>query len=75
MLLSSEIIRVGAERGNLRMFYDVTERNRTERQMHLAIQEVMTDTTWLSRRILEQLAQVKSGTGDRHDKVSHSCRE
>jgi PAS domain S-box-containing protein len=61
ILLSGETIFLEEERGRLKMFYDVTERKRTEEQLHRAISEVMTDTTWLSRRILDQLARLKAG--------------
>ena len=42
------------------MFYDVTERQRTERQLVKAIEEVMSDTAWLSRSVMEKLAQLRS---------------
>ena len=42
------------------MFYDVTERQRTERQLVQAIEEVMSDTAWLSRSVMEKLAQLRS---------------
>lgn len=44
----------------LLMFYDVTERQRTERQLVQAIEEVMSDTAWLSRSVMEKLASLRS---------------
>ncbi len=44
----------------LLMFYDVTERQRTERQLVQAIEEVMSDTAWLSRSVMEKLALLRS---------------
>lgn len=61
ILLSGEAIGLDGEPGQLKMFYDVTERKRTQEQLRQAISEVMTDTTWLSRRILDQLARLKAG--------------
>lgn len=45
----------------LHMFYDVTERQRSESEMHRAIQSVMKDATWFSRSLIEQLNRIQSG--------------
>lgn len=75
ILMSAETIQLNGEQGFLKMFYDVTERKRTEEQLHRAIQEVMTDTTWLSRRILDQLARLKPGDEVELEEVHLSRRE
>ncbi len=57
------------------MFYDVTDRKRTEAQFMQAIQEVMTDTAWFSRQVLERLAQMHVGDGAPAPVVDLSRRE
>ncbi|MEJ2666786.1 MAG: LuxR C-terminal-related transcriptional regulator [Deinococcales bacterium] len=39
---------------------DVTERKATEEELMRAVQEVMTDTAWFSRSLLEKIAQIRS---------------
>ena len=61
VLASAEILDETMPDANvLLMFYDVTERQRTERQLVQAIEEVMSDTAWLSRSVMEKLAQLRS---------------
>ncbi len=38
---------------------DVTDRNRSQEELMRAIQEVMTDTNWFSRRLVERLAHAQ----------------
>lgn len=61
ILASGEVIGLNGERANLKMFYDISERKRTEEHFMRAIQEVMSDTAWFSRQVLERLAHVRSG--------------
>ena len=61
ILLSAEVIRIGAHEGYLKMFYDISERKRTEDEMHRAVQAVMTDATWFSQSLMEQLSRIRSG--------------
>lgn len=61
ILASGEVIDLGGDQANLKMFYDVTDRKRTETQFIQAVQEVMTDTAWFSRQVIERLAQVRLG--------------
>ncbi|MEJ2667088.1 MAG: LuxR C-terminal-related transcriptional regulator [Deinococcales bacterium] len=42
---------------------DVTERKTTEEELMRAVQEVMTDTAWFSRSLLEKIAQIRSRAG------------
>lgn len=61
VLASAEILDETVPEANvLLMFYDVTERKRTERQLVQAIEGVMSDTAWLSRSVMEKLAQLRS---------------
>lgn len=63
VLASFEVVELGGEECVVTMFVDVTDRKRTEEQLMTAIQEVMSDTQWFSRKVLEKLAQVKSDEG------------
>jgi PAS domain S-box-containing protein len=42
---------------------DVTERKTSEEELMRAVQEVMTDTAWFSRSLLEKIAQIRSRKG------------
>ncbi len=44
---------------------DVSERKRSEEELMRAVQEVMTDTAWFSRSLLEKIAQIRGRQGDR----------
>ena len=63
MALSSELIRLDGEVGYLKMFYDVTRCRQTEEQMRRAISEVVSDTSWFSHKVMERLANIRSGGG------------
>lgn len=39
---------------------DITERKQSEEELMQAVQEVMTDTAWFSRSLLEKLAQIRA---------------
>ena len=41
---------------------DITERKRSEEELMRAVQEVMTDTAWFSRSLLEKIAQIRGRT-------------
>ena len=58
---SAKPLTVAGERILLHIFYDVTERKRSESEMHRAIQTVMNDTTWFSRSLIEQLNRIHGG--------------
>lgn len=75
ILASGEIIDLGGDQVNLKMFYDITDRKRTEAQFMQAIQEVMTDTAWFSRQVLERLAHMHVGDGAPAPVVDLSRRE
>jgi PAS domain S-box-containing protein len=54
-----EVIRLYGEAHLLDVFDDVTERRKTEEQLLRAIEEVMRDTTWFSRSVVEKLANLR----------------
>ena len=58
---SAKPLTVAGERILLHIFYDVTERKRSESELHRAIQTVMNDTTWFSRSLIEQLNRIHGG--------------
>ena len=41
-------------------YLDITERKQNEEQFHQAIQEVMSDTSWFSQKVMERLANLRS---------------
>jgi DNA-binding NarL/FixJ family response regulator len=56
----------GAEGEGLTLYIeDVSERKRSEEELMRAVQEVMTDTAWFSRSLLEKIAQIRGRQGDR----------
>lgn len=59
VLLSAEPIIVADERCMLFVAEDITERKRSEADIVAAIEAVMEDTSWFSRRLLEKLAQIR----------------
>ena len=77
VLISAEVIRLDdhEHEGFLKMFYDVTERKQTEEQLHEAVQQVMNDASWFSRKLMEQLAHIRSGSQDDAEVVELSKRE
>jgi PAS domain S-box-containing protein len=58
-LVSAEAISVDGRPCVLWVYQDVTERRRSEAELADAIEEVMKDTTWLSRSILDKLAGLR----------------
>ena len=74
VLMSAEVIEFDGSRGLLKMFYDVTARKEGEALVHRAIQEVMDDASWFSHKVVERLAQLKTGNGAR-EAVEFSRRE
>lgn len=58
-LVSAETIRVDGAGCTLWVYQDVTEYRRSERELGVAIDEVMKDANWLSRSILDKLATLR----------------
>lgn len=74
ILISGEVIRLDGHEGYLKMFYDVTQRKRNEGELHKALQDVISDTSWFSHKVLERLANIRSG-GAEQNMVELSRRE
>lgn len=64
VLASGDRLRLDEEYGWLRLFLDVSEQKRSQEELMQAIKQVMTDTTWFSRRLVERLAQVQGRPQD-----------
>jgi PAS domain S-box-containing protein len=62
-LLSGEQIHVFGQPCVLLAFQDVTDRRRNELQLFQAIENVMNDTTWFTRSVIEKLAALRSPAG------------
>lgn len=75
VLLSREVIDLGGERANLKQFYDVSERKRSETELMAALQRVMADTSWFAQKVMEELAQVRVGGEATGPRVELSRRE
>ncbi|CAN5865512.1 hypothetical protein BH24DEI2_BH24DEI2_09690 [soil metagenome] len=56
---SGEVIAIGGEPHLLDTFINLTEQRRTEEELLQAIEEVMRDTNWFSRSVVEKLANLK----------------
>lgn len=59
ILCSAAVVDLDHVGGLVKMFLDITERKRSERQLAGALQEVMQDTSWLAQRVVERLAQAR----------------
>ena len=75
VVMSGEVIELGGYPGLLKMFYDVTERKQGEAQVHRAIQEVMSETSWFSQRVVERLAHIRTGSAEAVETVALTKRE
>ena len=75
ILIYNQPITLRGEPCLLGSLVDITERKRSEEQLMQALQEVMQDTTWFSRSVLDKLAQIKTGTSDRGETVDLTERE
>lgn len=64
VLLSGERISLDDEEVQLKQFYDITERKRSQEELMQAIETVMQDATWFSRQVVERLAQLRTGEVD-----------
>ena len=61
-LASTEMIIMDGAASILWVIHDVSERRRNEAELAEAIEQVMKDTSWLSRSILDKLATVRRGS-------------
>lgn len=62
-LLSAEPVLIQNEPCVLLVVQDITERKRSEADLISAIETVMKDTSWFSRRVMEKLAQIRKPDG------------
>lgn len=58
-VVSAETVAINDEDCVLWVIQDVTERKKTEDELIVAIESVMADTSWFSRRIVEKLAGLR----------------
>ena len=58
-LLSAEAVTIGDDACILCVIQDITERKRTEAELVAAIETVMSETSWFSRKIVEKLAGLR----------------
>jgi PAS domain S-box-containing protein len=64
-VLASEVpVPLNGKRGSLMMFFDITDRKRSEDELMQAIQDVMQDASWFSRSVVERLAEIRAGSVD-----------
>jgi PAS domain S-box-containing protein len=63
-LVSAETIKIGGEVCVLDVFQDITVRKTSELELVKAIEEALTDTSWLSRSVMEKLANMRSPQPD-----------
>lgn len=61
ILLSGEEVNYAGQRCMLQMFNDVTEQHRSQEELLTAIREVMSDTEWFSRSVVQRLAEMRQG--------------
>lgn len=64
VLASLVPIPLNGKGGRLLMFYDITERKRSEEELMQAIQDVMQDASWFSRSVVERLTEIRAGSLD-----------
>ena len=62
--VSGEMIQTDEHEVWLKMFVDVTDQKRTEEELLQAIEEVMRDTGWFSRGVVEKLANLRARAQD-----------
>jgi PAS domain S-box-containing protein len=79
-LISAEAAVVNDRRSLFCVVQDITDRKRSERDLKAAIDAAMTDTSWLTRSILDKLAAIKApaaedGSGVRLDDLSGRERQ
>ena len=62
-LVSAESVTINGEICVLAAFQDIRDRKRTEVELVTAIEAAMQDTTWLSQKIMDKLAALRSPQG------------
>ena len=62
-LVSAEMVTINGEPSILSVFQDITERNRSERDLAAAIEAAMADAQWFSRGVMDKLAALRHHSG------------
>lgn len=75
VMVASEVIDVEGKTCQLDIFIDISERKRSEAQLMRALDEVMSDTSWFSRTVVERLAQLRSEPVDQTGLGELTARE
>ena len=75
VMVASEVIDVEGRTCQLDIFIDISERKRNEAQLMRALDEVMSDTSWFSRTVVERLAQLRSEPVDQTGLGELTARE
>lgn len=76
-LVSAETVTINGQYCILSAFQDITERKRTELELIAAIEGAMQDSSWLSQKIMDRLAALRSpaASGVDHPTVELTARE
>ena len=61
ILLSAEVIRTNGQENYLKMFYDITDRKRTDEQMTLAVNSLFAEASWFSQEFVSRFNHIRSG--------------
>jgi PAS domain S-box-containing protein len=75
ILASGTFVSFDGTRCALKMFYDITERKRSEEELQEAIQHVMQDAAWFSRAVVERLTNIRSSKSDHAEVADLTNRE
>eukprot|EP01037_Dinobryon_pediforme_P019462 gene19462-19886_t len=63
-LASAETVSINGQYCILAAFQDISERKRTELDLIAAIESAMQDSSWLSQKIMDRLADLRRGTSE-----------
>jgi PAS domain S-box-containing protein len=66
-LVSAHTIAIGDQACVLSVMQDITDRKRSEVELIAAIEAVMQDASWFSRRVMEKLVTARRPPGTRHE--------
>ena len=61
VLLSAEVMSTNGQKTYLKMFYDVTEKRRSDEQMTLAVNSLFAEASWFSQEFVARLNYIRSG--------------
>lgn len=69
-ILSADTVTIGGKACMLAVIQDITERKHTEGELLTALDAVMQDTSWFSRKVMDQLARVRQPAHDTHTQIT-----